>query len=111
MNARLVRIVFVALFVALAAAQTACGSVETEEPAGEIDQQTIDMHRDALARMPMGGASSLSFVCGTFVCSCSGDDDCNDMFDSGVCGGDAVCYEEGGGAVNCYCWRWGGFAM
>ena len=47
----------------------------------------------------------LAFDCGVFVCGCSGDDDCNDMFTRGVCGGDAVCVEDGAGGVWCICWK------
>lgn len=49
-----------------------------------------------------GGGGGLSFACSPFSCSCTGDTDCNDMFESGVCGGDAICIDDG-----CYCWRWG----
>lgn len=53
----------------------------------------------------VGCGGSLSFSCGWFTCSCTGDDDCNDMFCSGVCGGDAVCDETSG--TYCWCVRWG----
>lgn len=42
-----------------------------------------------------------AFSCGSVVCGCSGDDDCNDMFSSGVCGDLAVCIDG-----NCFCFRW-----
>ena len=38
--------------------------------------------------------------CGALVCACSGEDDCIEMFDAGVCGDIAVCYPDG-----CICLR------
>lgn len=50
------------------------------------------------------GGVALGFSCSRLACSCSGDDDCNDMFSSGVCGDIASCDETGGG-VRCGCLR------
>lgn len=51
-------------------------------------------------RMP-----ALGFACSLFVCTCSGDDDCNDLFSGSNCGGDAVCVNDGAGGVWCICWK------
>lgn len=48
---------------------------------------------------------SLNFQCSFFVCDCSGDDDCNDMFSSDVCGGGSVCIVDDMGGVVCLCTR------
>jgi hypothetical protein len=46
----------------------------------------------------------LGFTCSGLHCSCSGDDDCNDMF-STVCGDIASCTEDDSGGVVCECLR------
>ena len=48
---------------------------------------------------------ALGFACGPFACTCSGDDDCNDLFSGANCGGDAACVVDGAGGVWCICWR------
>jgi len=53
----------------------------------------------------------LGFQCGFFVCTCTGDDDCNDLFDGTECGGDAVCITDDAGGVWCICVRGGGVAI
>jgi len=50
-----------------------------------------------------GGA--VAFTCSPGRCDCHGDDDCNDMFGSGVCGDIAACWTTGGG-VDCACLRY-----
>ena len=44
------------------------------------------------------------FSCSGPFCSCSGYDDCIDMFGAGVCG-DAICFDTDGGGVVCFCIR------
>jgi len=46
----------------------------------------------------------LGFSCGSLACTCSGDNDCNDMFSTNACGPYAVC-DETGGRVKCVCLR------
>jgi hypothetical protein len=46
----------------------------------------------------------LGFECSGLLCSCSGDEDCNDLFTTGLCG-DAICFEGAGGDVVCLCLR------
>lgn len=48
-----------------------------------------------------GGPLVLGFTCTGLSCSCSGDNDCNDMFSSDVCGDIAACYHDG----TCACLR------
>ena len=43
---------------------------------------------------------AMNYSCQGMLCSCSGDDDCNDMFTSGGCGDIAQCDERG-----CWCLR------
>jgi hypothetical protein len=44
---------------------------------------------------------SAGFNCSTLFCSCSGDDDCNNMFETaGACGPVAVCTDD-----DCVCFR------
>jgi hypothetical protein len=40
----------------------------------------------------IGGRAALGFNCGRSSCRCDGDDDCDDMFDTDVCGPTAFCY-------------------
>jgi hypothetical protein len=58
----------------------------------------------ATALGAVGGAGRLGFTCGGFGCICSGDPDCNDMFETGICG-DAMCFEDAAGGVVCICIR------
>lgn len=52
-----------------------------------------------LSRRP-GGSGGLNFSCQNLVCVCTGDQDCNDLFTSDVCGEIAICYPDG-----CICIR------
>jgi hypothetical protein len=52
------------------------------------------------ASRPGLGGGGLRYDCGDLACGCTGDDDCNDMFESGKCGLIAVCYPDG-----CICIR------
>ena len=42
----------------------------------------------------------LGFNCNPLLCSCTGDDDCNDMFTTDVCGPIAICIDD-----VCFCGR------
>ncbi len=53
----------------------------------------------SLSRRP-GGGGGLNFSCQNLVCVCTGDQDCNDLFTSDVCGDIAICYPDG-----CICLR------
>lgn len=44
--------------------------------------------------------SALGFTCAPWGCVCTGDDDCNDMFSTRVCGPWAICIDN-----VCYCSR------
>ncbi len=46
----------------------------------------------------------LGFSCGGVGCVCNGDDDCNDMFSTNVCGPNAACFVSRGQVV-CVCLR------
>jgi hypothetical protein len=47
------------------------------------------------------GGPGTGYTCDGAICTCTGDEDCNDMFSSGVCGDIAQCRSEGGFE---YCW-------
>lgn len=71
-------------------------------------EEEVGASRAELRAIGAGGtgcSDRLSYSCSLWSCSCSGDTDCNDMFCSGVCGGDAVCIEIDGHQT-CTCWRW-----
>lgn len=46
------------------------------------------------------GQQVLAFTCAGGICYCTGDNDCNNMFTSTVCGDAAVCIDD-----KCYCAR------
>lgn len=50
-----------------------------------------------LARISGG---TLNYNCEGILCTCTGDDDCNDLFTNGGCGDIAMCDEQG-----CWCFR------
>jgi len=41
--------------------------------------------------------------CGRLICTCHGDDDCNQLFSSGRCGEIARCEQTNGGGTTCAC--------
>jgi hypothetical protein len=45
------------------------------------------------------------FTCNPVWCACQGDDDCNDMFTTNVCGDTAFCVNTSSSSVKCYCER------
>ena len=56
---------------------------------------TSDMRAERSTRHTGGGSGGLNFECGALACVCTGDEDCNDMFESNKCGPIAVCYPDG----------------
>jgi len=60
---------------------------------------TSDIKAQKLSLTRVSGGT-LNFNCEGILCSCSGDDDCNDMFTRGGCGDIAACDERG-----CWCFR------
>jgi hypothetical protein len=65
-----------------------------------LTARQMDVLVKALHRM----RPQLGFDCSGPLCICSGDDDCNDLFSSGLCG-DGICFEDGQGGVVCVCMR------
>jgi hypothetical protein len=49
-------------------------------------------------------ASGCDLYGGGFLCDCVGVDDCNDLWDSGICSIYAACESQPGDAGNPYCW-------
>jgi hypothetical protein len=82
------------LVVALALGTAACAANTSPEGAERSDQ--------ALA--PGGG--SLGYSCDGIYCTCTGDDDCNNMFSDGVCGEgpkSAICQINSADVPRCRC--------
>ena len=52
------------------------------------------------AKINSGGGKGLNFTCGIIICECTGDDDCNKMFEKNICTGSAYCDSVSG---KCYC--------
>jgi len=66
----------------------------------------IGNREQALVRGGGGGSGGLGYLsCNLFMCECTGDRDCNDMFEH-FCGGDGVC-DDSSPTPRCWCWRWG----
>ena len=61
-----------------------------------------DLKRRSASKTPVRNGGE-NFTCDGLKCDCSGDDDCNNMFGSNVCGSIAVCREDG----TCSCLRIG----
>lgn len=49
----------------------------------------------------IGGTKIAGFACDGALCTCKGDEDCNDMFTNAGCGDVAQCHAEG----DCWCFR------
>jgi hypothetical protein len=63
-------------------------------------------HIDILTKGLLSIRARAGFECSGPLCVCTGDDDCNDMFTTGLCG-DAICFETADGGVVCLCVRAG----
>jgi hypothetical protein len=61
-----------------------------------------DLKRRSASQTPVRNGGE-NFTCDGLKCDCLGDDDCNNMFGSNVCGSIAVCREDG----TCSCLRIG----
>lgn len=60
---------------------------------------TSDIRSQKLALSRIGGGT-LNYNCEGILCSCTGDEDCNNMFTKEACGDIAACDERG-----CWCFR------
>lgn len=65
-----------------------------------LEPRHVEVLSTALANL----RPRLGFECSGPICMCSGDPDCNDLFETGLCG-DAICFETAGGGVVCLCVR------
>ena len=85
--AKNLKTVTVALFVTSMVALMGC---EGAPDAGSPEEQTSTA---SSALINTGGGTAAGFSCddSANTCTCTGDDDCNDMFGSGLCGGRATC--------------------
>ena len=78
---------------------TACGGAEephAADPVGAVSEPLM---------IGGGGLSggSLGYTCDSSTCTCTGDEDCNDMFNGGVCGSTATCQIDSYGVTRCSC--------
>ena len=69
-------------------------------PGQPLTGKQIDVLTTALTSL----RSRLGFECGSGICICTGDRDCNDLFSTGLCG-DGICFETADGGVVCLCVR------
>lgn len=81
-----------AAFLTLALALTGCTADAGEEPTATS--------AEALTK---GGAGVSSYSCDGTFCTCTGDEDCNDMFSDGVCGAKAICQISPTDVPRCRC--------
>jgi hypothetical protein len=65
-----------------------------------LDKRHLAVLSTALASL----RPRLGFECTGPFCICTGDDDCNDLFTTDLCG-DAICFETDAGGVVCLCLR------
>jgi hypothetical protein len=61
---------------------------------------TSDIRAQKLSLARISGGTTLNYNCEGILCSCTGDEDCNDMFTKEACGDIAACDERG-----CWCFR------
>jgi hypothetical protein len=85
--AKNLKTVTLALFVTSMVGLMGC---EGAPDAGSPEEPTATA---SAALINTGGGAGAGFTCddGANTCTCTGDDDCNDMFGSGLCGGQATC--------------------
>ena len=82
----------------------ACALGSADAPA---EQAANTEHGAATEQALTATARAANFSCSGLGCTCSGDWDCNNMFDWGACGDwPAKCYERGPGPVYCVCAPW-----
>ena len=73
------------------------------KPGNSLDATQIDLLVTAISR----ARKAPGFIdCEGSVCICTGDDDCNGMFEKGLCGPNAICFSDSTGKhVVCVCGR------
>ena len=95
------RLALVAGAIVLSAASAACaagGSPPSAESTGNTSEA-----------LPVGGGGGgVGYTCapddlGTVLCTCTGDDDCNAMYSSGVCGDNGICQINSSDIPRCRC--------
>ena len=50
-----------------------------------------------------GGGGGAGYTCGGGFCTCTGDDDCNDMYSGTACKNDGICQINSDGVPKCRC--------
>jgi len=85
----------------------AAGPADDDRSADETTTSEEETATSSSALKAGGGGGGLSFSCSGLGCICHGDYDCNNMFESGVCGTmPAKCYDRGPGPHYCICAPW-----
>jgi hypothetical protein len=100
------RAIWMTLGIGLGLALSACSGAEggvlehesetldsagTPQPALDASQEDSEIGSVAQPLVRGGGGGGLGYSCSGLVCTCTGDEDCNDMFGDGVCGDVASC--------------------
>jgi hypothetical protein len=91
----------VSLLAGFAGCAAPPGESEEEESAG------ADAEPGAAPQYHRVGTTGTSYTCSGGICTCFGDDDCNEMFSGGACSGGAMCHDNGT-TVYCQCQGGGG---
>ena len=91
-----IRNAIVALSFTTAVGLIGCG---TAPDPGQADEES------RTGALNNGNGAAAGFTCddGANTCTCVGDDDCNDMFGSGLCGGQASCDTSNPSRPVCTC--------
>jgi hypothetical protein len=58
-------------------------------------EESLEVSEASALKVGGGGGGTLGYTCSGLLCTCTGDDDCNDMFSDGLCGPISSCDESG----------------
>jgi hypothetical protein len=91
-----VRMLTLALSLTSLAGLVGCGA-DLDPGSPEVESTTAALNN--------GSGAAAAFTCddGANTCTCVGDDDCNDMFGSGLCGSTATCDTSNPSRPVCTC--------
>lgn len=72
--------------------------------AGFVESPQTSANLSFAAMKGSSGGNGAGYSCEGLVCTCQGDDDCNDMFGSGKCGDPATC-DKTTGICKCFIFK------
>jgi len=84
--------------------------IESPQPSTTSASNNTAVARVSLGQVSQAGGALVlapttpAFECSSQFCICDGDDDCNDLFGTDLCG-DGICWEDESGGVVCMCVR------